>query len=60
MQSSQTRQQRHHTSVSEDTPAKIKPALAVHGEENLEVICPTVLVEINGTKVHAFIGYWGC
>lgn len=41
---------RYHSSICGDTSATTKPALTAHREEDLEVIYPTVLVEINEQK----------
>lgn len=48
---------RHLTSICGDTSAMIQPVwVAAHGVEDLEVIYPNVLEEINGTlKVHALL-----
>ena len=45
---------RHHTSICGETEQP-KPALAAHREEDQQVIYPTVLVEIDGVKAHAFL-----
>ena len=46
---------KHHTSICGEISLP-KPVLTAHGEEDQQVIYPTVLVEIDGIQTHALLG----
>ena len=52
----QTCGKRHHTSICGlSKEVKTEGVLAVHQQENKEVVCPIVLVEIDGIQTHALL-----